>query len=109
MVLIVNYFTEDVEQENAHIFMKVLVVKEELRKESQVLAVNWIFVAIDLENGQFLFLVPVDLITRGVSQGTDFRVTSEFDIESEEAEAEITDKEAVQVVVVYGIWTEIPA
>ena len=72
MVLIVNDFTEDIEEENAHVLMKILVVEEELREEGQVLAVNWVFVAIDLEHGQFLFLVSVDLITWRVSKRTNF-------------------------------------
>ena len=109
MVFIVDDFTEDIEEENAHVFMKILVVEEELREKGQILAVNWIFIAIDLEHGQFLFLVPVDLITRRMSKGTNFRMAFEFYIQSEEAEAEITDVQTVKVVVVYGIWTEIPA
>lgn len=109
MVFIVDDFTEDIEEENAHVFMKILVVEEELREKGQILAVNWIFIAIDLEHGQFLFLVPVDLITRRMSKGTNFRMAFEFYIQSEEAEAEITDVQTVKVVVVYGIWTEIPS
>ena len=72
MVLIVNDFAEDIEEENAHVLMKILVVEEELREEGQILAVNWVFVAIHLKHGQFLFLVSVDLITWRVSKRTNF-------------------------------------
>ena len=33
MVFIVDDFTEDIEEENAHVFMKILVVEEELREK----------------------------------------------------------------------------
>ena len=34
MVLIVNNFTENIEQEDAHIFMQILMIEKEFRQES---------------------------------------------------------------------------
>jgi len=74
MVLVIHYFTEDVEQKNTHIFMQILMVEEELGKECQVLAVNWVFVAINFKHGQLFLLVPIYLVAGRVRQGADFRV-----------------------------------
>ena len=52
--------------------MKIFVVQEKLGQEGQVLAVDRIFIAVDLENCNFVFFIPVDLITGRVEERTHF-------------------------------------
>ena len=108
MILVVHNLTEDIEEENAHIFMQILVIEEEFGEECQILTVDGIFVAINFEHGEFFLFVPVDLVTRRVGEGADFRVPLELGVEGEEAEAEIADVEAVEAVVVDGVGAEVP-
>lgn len=71
--------------------MQVLVVQEQLRKEGQVLAVNWILVPINLKHGHCIFLIPVNLIPRRMKKGTAFAMSFEFNFKCEEAETEVAD------------------
>ena len=108
VVLVILDFAENVEEEDAHVFMQVLVVEEELGEEGQILTVNGVFVAVDLEDCHLVFLVAVDLISGRVEEGAILRVAVELDLKGEEAEAEVADVEAVEVVVVDGVGAEVP-
>lgn len=68
MILVVFDFTQHIEQEYTHILMQILMVQEQLRQKGQVFTVNWIFVAVDLENCNLAFFVTVDLVTWRVEQ-----------------------------------------
>lgn len=108
MILVIFDLAEHIEEENAHIFVEILVVEEEFREEGQVLAIDRVFIAIDLENCNVVLFVAIDLIARRVIEGTDERVAFEFYLQGEEAEAEIADVETVKVVIVDGVGTEVP-
>lgn len=95
MVLVIFNFAKDVEQKDAHILMKVLMIEEELRKKSQILAVDWIFIAIHLKNSNTIFEIAVYLISRRMEQRTYFGMFLELDLEGEETQAKITNVEAV--------------
>ena len=78
MVLVVLYFAEHVEEKDAHILVQVLVVEEELRQEGEVLAVDRILVAVDLEHRHCVLLVAVDFVAGRVEEGAAFGVAFEF-------------------------------
>lgn len=84
------------------------MVQEQLRQEGQVLAVNRILVPIDLKHRHIVFLVPVDLVPRGVVQQAGRTVPLQLHFQRVEAQAEVADVEAIQTVVVYWIGAEIP-
>lgn len=109
MVLVVLYFTEHIEKENTHILMQILVVEEQLRQKGEVLAIDGILVAVDLEHSHCVFLIAVDLITRWMKKRTTLRVPLELHFQSEETEAKIANVKAIQVVVVDGVGTEVPS
>lgn len=88
--------------------MQILVVEEKFRQKGQILTVDWIFIAVDLEDCNFRLFISVDLIARRVEEGTDLGVALEFAFEGEETEAEIAYIEAIEVVVVNRIRTEVP-
>lgn len=108
MILVILDFTEDIEQENAHIFMKILMVEEELRQKGQVLAVYWIFITIDLEYSYFVLLVPIYLVPRRVVKRTCLGMPLQLCLQGEETQTKIADVETVQIVVVNGVGTEVP-
>ena len=55
---------EDVEEEWFDVVVQSLVIEEELRQETQVLAVDFVTLTVDLEHGQ---VTPaVDLVTGGM-------------------------------------------
>jgi hypothetical protein len=108
VILVVLDLAEHVEEEDAHVVVEVLVVQEELREERQVLAVDWVFITVHLENGHFALLIAVDLISGGVEEGADLAVLTQFNFQCEEAETEIAGVEAVEVVVVDRIGAEVP-
>lgn len=95
VVLVVLDLAEDVEEEDAHVLVQVLVVKEELREKGQILAVNGVLVAIDLEDRHLIFLIAVDLVSGRMEEWAVLGVSVELYLECEEAEAEVTDVEAV--------------
>lgn len=95
MILVIFDLTEYIEQENAHILVKILMVQEKLRQECQIFTVYWIFIAINLENCYFAFFVPVDLITWRMEKRANLRVPFELNLECKETEAKIADVEAV--------------
>ena len=109
VVLVVLYLAQHVEEEDAHVLVQVLVVQEQLRQEGQVLAVNRVLVAIYLEDRDGVLLVAVDFVAGRVEEGTGLGVAAEFYFESKEAEAEVADVEAVEVVVVDRVGAEVPA
>lgn len=88
--------------------MQIFVVQEQLREESQVFAVDRIFIAVDFKHGHTVLLVSVDLIPWGMKQRTGLAVPFELDLQREETQAEIADIEAVEVVIVDGVGTEVP-
>jgi hypothetical protein len=108
VVLVVLDLAEHVEEEDAHVVVQVLVVQEQLREEGEVLAVDRVAVAVHLEHRHLALLVAVDLVAGGVVEGAALAVPLEFGLESEEAEAEVADVEAVQVVVVHRVGAEVP-
>ena len=108
VVLVVLDLAEDVEEEDAHVLVQVLVVEEELREEGQVLAVDRVLVAVDLEDRHLVLLVAVDLVAGRVEERAVLRVPVQLDLEREEAQAEVADVEAVQVVVVDRVGAEVP-
>lgn len=108
MVLVVLDLAEDVEEKDAHVLVQVLMVEEQFGEEGQVLAVDRVLAAVDFEHGHLVFLVAVDLVAGGVVEGADFGVAPQFHLQGEEAEAEIADVEAIEVVVVDGVGAEVP-
>jgi hypothetical protein len=68
VILVVLDFAEHVEKEDAHVLVQVLVVQEQLRQEGQVLAVDWVLIPVDLEHGNRVLLVPVNLVSRRMKQ-----------------------------------------
>lgn len=78
MVFVIFDLTEHVEEEDTHILMQVLVVEEELGEESQVLAVDWVLVAINLKHSYGIFLIPINLISRRMKKGAAFTMSFEF-------------------------------
>jgi hypothetical protein len=108
VVLVVLDLAEHVEEEDAHVLVQVLVVEEELREEGQVLAVDRVLVAVDLEDRHLVLLVAVDLVAGRVEERAVLRVPVQLDLEREEAQAEVADVEAVQVVVVDRVGAEVP-
>jgi hypothetical protein len=84
------------------------VVKEELGKKGQILAVDRVLVAINLKDSYLVFLVAVDLVSRRVKEWAVLRMAVKLDLEGKEAEAEVTDVKAVQVVIIDGVRAEVP-
>lgn len=108
VILVILDFTENIEKENAHILVKILMVEEELRQKGQVLAVNGIFITIDLEYSYFVLLVPIDLVARRVVKRTCLGMPPQLCLQGEETQTEIAYVETVQIVVVNGVGTEVP-
>lgn len=109
MVLVVLNFAQHIEEENTHILVQVLVVEEQLRQKGEVLAIDGILVAVDLEHSHRVLLVAVDLVPRWMKKRAALRVPLELHFQREEAEAEIADVEAIEVVVVDGVGAEVPS
>ena len=84
------------------------MIEKQLRKESEILAVYWILVAIYFKNCHFEFLIPVDLIAWGVVEGTDLRVTPQLNLQTKETKTKIANVEAIQVVIVDWVRTKVP-
>lgn len=84
------------------------MIQKQLRQKSQILTVDRIFVAINLKNSHFTFLIPIDLISWRMVKRTVLAVASELYFDCEEAQTKITDIEAVQVMIVDGIGTKVP-
>jgi hypothetical protein len=108
VVLSILYFAHHIEEEYAHIIVKIFVIQEQLGKIGQILTVNRRLVTIYLEDSHIVLLVSVDLIARRVVEGTLLGMAFEFDVEGEHAQAEIAEVEAVEVLEVDGVGTEIP-
>ena len=108
MVLVVLDFAEHIEEENAHVLVQVLVVQEQLRQKGEVLAIDGILVAVDLEHSHCVLLVPVDLIAGRMEERAALGVPLALHFQREEDEAEISEVEAVEVVVVDGVGAEVP-
>ena len=51
VIFVINDLTKNVEEENTHILVKVLMVKEKLGEEGQVFTIYWVFVTIYFKNG----------------------------------------------------------
>lgn len=64
--------------------MQILVIEEKLGHEGQVLAIDWVFIAIYLKNSNIGFFVSVDLITRRMEERTSLRVSFELALQCEE-------------------------
>ena len=64
MILVILDFAEHVKQEDAHIFVQVFVIEEELGQKRQILTVDRIFVAVNFKHSHIVFLIPVYLISR---------------------------------------------
>jgi hypothetical protein len=109
VVLVVLNFAQHIEEENTHILVQVLVVEEQLRQKGEVLAIDGILVAVDLEHSHRVLLIAVDLITGRMKKRAALGVPLELHFQREEAEAEIADVEAIEVVVVDGVGAEVPS
>jgi hypothetical protein len=57
---------KNIKEEGLHVIVERLVIKEELGEQAEILAVHFIVLSIDLEDGQIV--VTVDLVARRVSQ-----------------------------------------
>lgn len=88
--------------------MQIFMIQEKLWQKGQVFTVDWVFIAVDFKNSHIVLLISVDLIPWRMEQRTGFTVAFELDLEREETQAEIADIEAVEVVIVDGVGTEIP-
>lgn len=108
MVLIIFDLTEDIKKENTHIPLEILMVKEELGEKAEVLTVDWVLRSIDFEHGHLLLFVPVYLISRRMEKRAIFAMTLDFLLESEETETKLTEIQAVDIMVVNGIWAIVP-
>ena len=71
------------------------MVQEKFRQESQILTINWVFVTVDLENCNFIFFIPVDLIARRMEKRTHLAVPFELALQGKETEAKIADIKAI--------------
>ncbi len=109
MILIVLNLTENIEEEDAHVFVQILMVEEEFGEEGKIFTVDRVFVAIDFKNGHIVFHIAINLISRRMEKRTVFTMPFEFDLKCEKTQAKITDIETVEVVVVDGIRTEVPS
>lgn len=72
MILVILNFTEDIKEENTHIFMQIFVIEKQFGEKCQILTVYWIFIAINFKNCNFVFNVSIDLISWGMIKGTTF-------------------------------------
>ena len=61
------------------------MIEEKLGQEAEVLAVDWVFGAIDLEYCNFILLVSVDLVTWRVEERTIFAMALQLLLEDEKA------------------------
>ena len=84
------------------------MVQEQLREEGEILTIDRVFAPVDLKNSHLVLLIAVDLIARRVVQRTPLAVPLQLHLQREEAQAEIADVEAVKVVVIDGVGTEVP-
>lgn len=109
VVLVIFNFAQNVEEEDAHVFLEVLMIQKQLRQKRQILTVNRVLGPIHLEHGHMLFFIPVYLITRRVEQRTRLAVPLQFHFKRVKAEAKFAHVEAVEVVIVDGVGTEVPA
>lgn len=75
MVFVIFDLTEDIEKEDAHILMKILMVKEEFGEEGEVFTVDWVLIPINLEHSHCVFFISVDFISRRMEQWTTLTVT----------------------------------
>ena len=71
------------------------MVQEKFRQESQILTINWVFVAVDFKNCHFVFLIPVYLIAWRMKKRAYFAMPLELALQCEETEAEIANVEAI--------------
>lgn len=65
------------------------MVQEQLGQEAQILAVDWVLGAVDLEHCDFILLVPVNLVARWVEQGATLAVPLQLLLQREEAQTEL--------------------
>lgn len=84
------------------------MIKEKLRQEGQILAVDRVFIAINLKDCHTVFFIPIDFITRRMKKRTNLRVPLQLHLQSEETKTKIANIKTVQVVVVDGVRTEVP-
>jgi len=75
--------------------MQIFMIQEKLRQKGQILAVNWVFAAVDLKNCNFVLLIPIYLITWGMEQRTYLAMPLELALQGKETETEIANIEAV--------------
>lgn len=108
VVLVVLDFAKYIEQENAHILVQIFVVQEELWEEGQIFTVDRVFIAVNLKHCYIVFLISIYLIPWRVKKWAYLGVPFELDLKCEETKAKIADIEAVKVVIVDGIWREVP-
>ena len=73
--LLVN-LAEDVEEEGVDVEVEGLVVEEQLGQKAEVLAVQLVVAAVNLEDGDRT--LPVDLLARGLSADALARVVPEI-------------------------------
>ena len=108
MVLIILYFAKDVEKEDTHVFVEVLMVQKQFGQEGKVFTVDRIFIAINLKHSHIILLISIDFISGRVEQRAYLGVTFEFYFQTEEREAEVADIKAIEVVVVDWVGTKVP-
>ena len=106
---------QHVEEEEVHVVVQCLVVEEELGEVAQVLAVDLLLLAVDLEVGQghrvavpVLVRVPVDLVPRGVQLRDLLHVPLQLLLALEEAEVEFAEVELRHAVVLGREGREVP-
>ena len=84
------------------------MVEEQLAHEGQIFTVDGVLVAIYLEHRHIELLIAINFIAWRVEEGTFLSVSQEFLLKGEEVETEVADVEAIEVVVVDGVGTEVP-
>lgn len=98
MEAVIALLAEHVEKEGADGLVHTLAVQEHARNVAEVLAVNVLLQAIHLEERDSV--IAINLVTRWVPYCASLRVPRELTLVWEEAEAEVTNVEALAVVLV---------
>lgn len=75
--------------------MQIFMIQEKFRQKSQILTINWVFVAIDFKNCNFIFLISVYLIAWRMKKRTNLPMSLELALQCKETEAKIANVKAI--------------
>jgi len=98
LALVLPPLTEDLEQERGQVLIEILVVQEHFRYLSQLLALDGLFVAVDLEHSDVSVFIPLDFVSWGVECCAVLLVPAQTLEVDAELQAELAGVEHVQMV-----------